>query len=116
MGKPIKRLLMDFKRRFWNTRTAKFLNDVWFVVANVLCLFFSEDKTVFLIFFVSSFVFYRIISALIKAVDEVNSEMPDFKRRFTKKREDGSIVIENGMLNEAILYLYALEEYIEKGR
>lgn len=116
MKKTLKKWLENLKNRFWNTKTARTVLNLLFVASNIVSIVLISDKMILGLSFAGSFVIYVFVDSIIKAVNDVNSEMPNFGKRFTKKRQDGSVVIEDGKLYEAILYLYAIEEYIEKGR
>ena len=102
--------------KFCNTKTARFVTDVAFILWCVACLYSQSSFLHKLISFVAGFVVYKIIYSFLRATDEVNMELPNFGKRFTKKGIDGAVIVDTERLHEAILYLYSLEEYIEKSR
>lgn len=116
MNKTLKKWIENFKNRFWNTKTARTVLNLLFVASNIVSIVLSSDKSLLITSFAVSVTVYAVVDSIIKAVNDVHSEMPNFGRRFTKKRQDGSVVIEDGKLYEAILYLYAIEEYMEGSR
>ena len=116
MNKTLKKWIENFKNRFCNTKTARTVLNLLFVASNIVSIVLSSDKSILIISFAVSVTVYAVVDSIIKAINDVHSEMPNFGRRFTKKRQDGSVVIEDGRLYEAILYLYAIEEYMEGSR
>lgn len=117
MKEILKRYVEKLKNRFVNAKTARILVDLLFLLGSIFFFCVATMPThVRIISFVVSFIIYKGLTMFINVTDEVMNKMPNWGRRFTKKLEDGSIVVEKGRIHEAILFLYSVEEYMERSR
>lgn len=117
MREILKRWAEKVKNRFVNTKTARIIVDILFLLGSTYFFCVALMPThVRVISFVFSFIIYKGLTMFINVTDEVLNKMPNWGKRFTKKLEDGSIVVEKGRIHEAILFLYSVEEYMERSR
>ena len=61
-----------------------------------------------------TYIIVYIIKGILKKTGNSKSTMPIPKHRFTVLIDDDEVVIKKGMLNELILYVYDLEEWLER--
>ena len=61
-----------------------------------------------------TYIIIYIIKGILKKTGNSKSTMPIPKHRFTVLIDDDEVVIKKGMLNELILYVYDLEEWLER--
>lgn len=113
--KSIKLLIKAFTKEF-KTFLSKYYEsvfDFWFVFCVfVLCINDSTANRFICILFI--YMLRIIFVKSIRMLKKETSQIPRIKKRLTYKTEDGEVMVSRNDWNEAILYLYMVENYMEK--
>ena len=54
-----------------------------------------------------------VLKAVVKSLDKDYDEIPTYYKRFTRNTDDGSIIAEKENINEIIVYLNEVENYLD---
>ena len=106
----LKRYLTRLKNKYCNLKTVDFVVTVLFFVFFLILVLVDEPKMIIVNIYILLFILRQIIEGMLREARNIELSVPQTKVRFTKKLEDGRIVIEQNRYSEAILYLYELEE------
>ena len=110
LKKMIKEYFKKLKDRYWNEKTAKILTNVVFLglLQFIACLDIKNVVKIIILLFL--WVGFVILHEIFIEIEKQAAEIPILSKRFTKKMPDGSVGIKNGEIEQAILYLYEIEE------
>ncbi len=110
----MKNTLKRFKQKYLTLTTLKAVLSLVYIGLNIGTLFVPMDNLFKVVALVGFYLLYLTVTGIIKEVEDEKSKIPVLKQRFTKKAENGSIVIDEKRFREAILYLYEIEDKIYK--
>ena len=110
----MKNKLKSFKRKYLTTKTAKLATNVLFFALTIVLLIFSFNLAIKIIIETVGFLTYIIVLGMVEEFEKEKDALPIVKERFTKKRPDGSIGLDTDRFQEAILYLYEVEDKLYK--
>lgn len=110
----MKNKLKMFKRKFLTTKTARFVTNLIFLAIAITMCMISLHYVIKIIILVFSFLIYLITVGIIDELEKEKDALPIATERYTKKRPDGSVVLDTNRFQEAILYLYEVEDKLYK--
>ena len=108
----IKRYFEKLKTSLFSTKAVRlYVTTVLYIVIGFL-VFVDIDVVGKAIMFASCIILLNIVYGMFTEIEKYNiqKEIPKAKKRFTKKLNDGRVVIEADKFQEAILFLYEIEE------
>lgn len=110
----MKKKFRKFKEKYLTLNTLKVAVNLIYVIVS-LGIFTIPIHYYFKMLMQSGlFLMYLIVIEIIRSVEEEKDALPTVKNRFTRKAENGSIIIDEKRFREAILYLYEIEDKIYK--
>lgn len=105
-------LLKMFKKiKLFAKENYKLLFDYFYFVLSIICVINLKDQNKKLWLFVLVVV-YMILRFMFRFIDSVK-EVQHPKIRYTKKNENGDVIVEEEKLHQALIYLSVLEDRIE---
>lgn len=110
----MKNKLKMLKRKFLTTKTARFITNLIFLAIAITMCVISLHYAIKIIVLILSFLIYLVIVGVIDELEKEKDVLPVVKERYTKKRPDGSVVLDTDRFQEAILYLYEVEDKLYK--
>ena len=110
----MKNKLKMLKRKFLTTKTARFITNLIFLAIAITMCMISLHYVIKIIILVFSFLIYLITVCIIDELEKEKDALPIATERYTKKRPDGSVVLDTNRFQEAILYLYEIEDKLYK--
>ena len=109
----MKKKFRKFKEKYLTLNTLKVAVNLIYVIVS-LGIFTIPIHYYFKMLMQSGlFLMYLIIIEIIRSVEEKDA-LPTVKNRFTRKAENGSIIVDEKRFREAILYLYEIEDKLYK--
>lgn len=110
----MKKKFRKFKEKYLTLNTLKVAVNLIYVIVS-LGIFTIPIHYYFKMLMQSGlFLIYLLVTGIIRSVEEEKDALPTVKNRFTRKAENGSIIIEEKRFREAILYLYEIEDKLYK--
>lgn len=105
-------LLKMFKKiKLFVKENYKLLFDIFYFVLSIIAMINLKDqnKNLWLFVLVIVYMILHFLSGFIDSVKEVQHP----KIRYTKKNENGDVIVEEEKLHQALIYLSILEDHIE---
>lgn len=112
MKNELKRKFSLFKKRFLTLQTAKMLTNVIYIGLCIGLMPIPIHYGFKMLLLGGFYLFYMIITGIIKEIEADRKKIPLMSKRFTEKHENGAITIDENRFREAILYLYEIEDKI----
>ena len=106
----IKRYFKKLKEKYYNEKTAKFITNIVFLALTEIIIYVNVRNLIKVILFCVLWIGFVILHEIFTEIEKQNAEIPILSKRFTKKLPDGSVAIKDGEIEQAVLYLYEIEE------
>jgi len=106
----IKRYFKKFFKRYWNEKTAKTITNLVFLALSQVVVCMDVKNIVKIIIFLFLWIGFVILHEIFIEIEKQAAEIPILSKRFTKKLPDGSVAVKDGEIEQAVLYLYEIEE------
>lgn len=115
----VEKMWKEFCREFFTIKTFRILISSLFVALSIVLFVFTKiPDWIAILIFIFWFFLFRLVQELVTEVEkekeQKGNELPKMKKRFTHRMDDGSIGVKQSEMEEAIGFLYCLENYIYK--
>ena len=110
----VKKYFSNLKKKFLSIQTAFVVKEVVNIAGLLVLMLVDFNVVAKVIIFAFLYALHYMVSEIISACVQEKQNIPKLSKRFTKTDEDGAVKIEKEDLQQAILYLYEIEEKLNK--